>query len=87
MKPDDSRHAPDNTAAFEEIAAIIGRAREKAFRAVNRELITMYWEIGRHISGKVTADNWGKSIVQDFHDLFSYALQAYKDFLLRTSGE
>lgn len=66
MKPDDNRHAPDNTAAFEEIAAIIGRAREKAFRAVNRELITMYWEIGRHISGKVTADNWGKSVVQEF---------------------
>ncbi len=66
LKPDDNHPAPDNTAAFEEIAAIIERARENAFRAVNRELIAMYWEIGRYVSGKVTVDNWGKSVVQEF---------------------
>jgi hypothetical protein len=35
-------------------------------RAANRELILMYWEIGRYISEKVTANNWGKSVVQEF---------------------
>jgi len=28
---------------FNEIVAIIEQARQKAFRAVNRELIEMYW--------------------------------------------
>lgn len=46
--------------------AIIERSREKAFRAVNRELITMYWEIGRYISGKMENGGWGKSVVADF---------------------
>jgi len=66
MKSDIKEVLPDNTTAFEEIVAIIERSREKAFRAVNRELIEMHWEIGRYISEKVTASNWGKSVVQEF---------------------
>ena len=40
------------TPAFEEIVTIIDRSRERMFRSVNRELIDMYWEIGRSISEK-----------------------------------
>jgi predicted nuclease of restriction endonuclease-like (RecB) superfamily len=58
--------APDQTAAFEEVIAIIERSRVNAFRAVNRELISMYWEIGRYISEKVKTSGWGKSIVTEF---------------------
>jgi hypothetical protein len=53
MESDGKNLAPGNQSAFEEIAAIIDRSRERAFRAVNRELIDMYWEIGRYISEKV----------------------------------
>jgi len=66
MKSDDKKLIPDNTAAFEEVIAIIERAREKAFRLVNRELISMYWDIGRYISEKVKHGAWGKAIVTDF---------------------
>jgi predicted nuclease of restriction endonuclease-like (RecB) superfamily len=55
-----------DSTAFTEIIAIIDRARESAFQAVNRELISMYWEIGRYISEKATADKWGKSTVKEF---------------------
>jgi len=51
---------------YDEIISIIERARENAFRAVNRELISMYWEIGKYISERVKKDGWGKSVVQDF---------------------
>jgi len=53
MKSDNESIMPENTAAFEEVIAIIERARENAFRAVNHELIAMYWEIGRFISKKL----------------------------------
>jgi hypothetical protein len=66
MTSDDTRVTPDNHAAFEEIAAIIDRSRERMFRTVNRELIDMYWEIGRYISEKVKTDKWGKSVVKEF---------------------
>ena len=51
---------------FNEILAIIQQAREKAFRAVNHELISMYWEIGKYVSEKVKTNAWGKSIVNEF---------------------
>jgi len=66
MKTNDKSLTPDNTATFQEVISIIERARENAFRAVNHELISMYWEIGCYISKKVDTENWGKSIVQEF---------------------
>lgn len=53
---------------FDEILSIIEKARENTFRAVNRELISMYWDIGKYISDKVKTNGWGKSVVNDFAD-------------------
>jgi len=71
---------PENTAAFEEIVAIIDRSREKVFRSVNRELIDMYWEIGRYISKKTKDDKWGKSIVKEFADFVQSHYEGIKGF-------
>ena len=59
---------PGNAAAFDEVISIIENARESAFRAVNRELINMYWDIGEYISRRVSDGGWGKSVVKDFSD-------------------
>jgi predicted nuclease of restriction endonuclease-like (RecB) superfamily len=53
-------------AEYGEIITIIERARENAFRAVNRELISMYWEIGAYVSDKIKYGGWGKSVVEGF---------------------
>ena len=66
MNSDEKRLASERESAFEEVVSIIECARENAFRAVNRELISMYWDIGRYISEKAVSNNWGKSIVQEF---------------------
>lgn len=55
-----------NSGEYSEIITIIERSRQNAFRAVNRELISMYWDIGEYVSKKVKADGWGKSTVSDF---------------------
>ena len=55
-----------NRSEYCEIISIIERAREKAFRTINSELISMYWEIGKYISKKVSTSGWGKSVVADF---------------------
>lgn len=44
---------PQNQVEYQEIISIIERARENAYRAVNREIISMYWDIGQYISEKV----------------------------------
>ncbi|MFT4105142.1 MAG: PDDEXK nuclease domain-containing protein [Lacrimispora sp.] len=80
MKSDVKKRVPDNTAAFEEVVSIIEHARENAFRAVNRELISMYWEIGHYISDKVTAGSWGKSVVQEFSRFIQSHFAGIKGF-------
>ena len=57
-----------NNAEYGEIISIIERARENAFRAVNREVITMYWEIGAYVSEKVKDSGWGNAVVKDFSE-------------------
>jgi len=37
---------------FSAILSIIENARERAYQAVNRELIDMYWEVGKYVSEK-----------------------------------
>ena len=57
---------PSNNPEYNEIISIIEHARENTFRAVNRELISLYWEIGKYVSKKVKNSGWGKSVVTDF---------------------
>jgi len=59
---------PKNHADYGEIISIIERARENAFRAVNREVISMYWEIGAYVSDKVKNGGWGKAVVKEFSE-------------------
>lgn len=48
---------------FTEILSLISKAQSRALASVNREMITMYWEIGRIVSEKAASDGWGKSTV------------------------
>ena len=51
---------------FDKIIHIIDNARSRAMKAVNAELIQMYWEIGAYVSGRVKDGGWGKRVVADF---------------------
>ena len=48
---------------FDEILTIIHSSQIRALASVNRELIAMYWEIGKFVSEKTATDGWGKSTV------------------------
>jgi predicted nuclease of restriction endonuclease-like (RecB) superfamily len=54
---------PQNSSDFGEVIQLIQKARNKAYRAVNSELINLYWEIGRYISERTQKVGWGKSTV------------------------
>ncbi|MDR0490704.1 MAG: PDDEXK nuclease domain-containing protein [Oscillospiraceae bacterium] len=80
MKINGNELIPNNNSSFEEIVNIIDRSRERVFRAINRELIEMYWEIGRYISEKVKIDKWGKSVVKEFADFVYSRYQGIQGF-------
>jgi len=49
---------------FKEIKERIHKAQYDAFKAVNKELINLYWDIGRSIVAKQDTLGWGKAIVE-----------------------
>lgn len=46
------------------IKARIASAQHEALKAVNKELITLYWDIGRSITERQQSEGWGKSVVE-----------------------
>lgn len=48
---------------FVDIIQLIKQSQENAIRAVNTELINLYWSIGKHIYTKLKNSEWGDSVV------------------------
>lgn len=96
MKP--SLSTPDYTAFLAEVKGRIQSARIAAGRAVNRELVLLYWDIGRGIVEKQKAVGWGESVVErlaadlraEFPDMRSFSARTLRDtkrFYLAYSDE
>ena len=52
--------------SFDDALVIIDNARSRAMRAVNTELINMYWEMGAYVSQRVKTAGWGRNVVAEF---------------------
>lgn len=50
---------------FKDIIVLIKESRSYAIRAVNTELISLYWNIGEYISKKIEQSEWGESVVKE----------------------
>ena len=48
---------------FNEIVNMIEIRRNNAYKKINEELISLYWDFGKYISEKVNDSNWGDKIV------------------------
>jgi hypothetical protein len=58
-------HLGDDCVAFlAEVKGRIASARLHAARSVNREMILLYWDIGRGIVEKQQRLGWGESVVE-----------------------
>jgi predicted nuclease of restriction endonuclease-like (RecB) superfamily len=55
---------PDYPAFLAEVKSRILHARTSAARAVNRELVLLYWDIGRGIAEKQVKAGWGDAVVE-----------------------
>lgn len=50
--------------SFTQIVKLIHQSKQRAFAFVNKELIDLYWNIGKYISKKTVSDGWGKGTVE-----------------------
>lgn len=50
---------------FSNIISIIEAARQRAMKAVNAELINMYWEVGKYLSSLVENSSFGDKVIDE----------------------
>ena len=65
---------------FTHIAQLIAQAKDRAYQAVNKELVSLYWHIGEYVSQQVAAKAWGKSVVQQLADFIQTTEPNVKGF-------
>ena len=62
--PTDDAAVPDSYAAFvSELKKRIADARLRAALSVNRELVLLYWSIGRDILARQEREGWGTKVI------------------------
>ena len=65
---------------FKEITSLIASAKSRAYQAVNRELVSLYWHVGEYVSKQVVSKAWGKSVVQELADYIQKSEPNVKGF-------
>ena len=64
--PNESRQVRDTYGALlGEIKERIRTAQYAALRAVNLELLSLYWDIGRLIGQRQQGETWGRAVVEN----------------------
>lgn len=65
---------------FSEVINMIETRRNNAYKKVNEELISLYWDFGKYISEKVNDSNWGDKIVDKLVDFMKREYPTMKGF-------
>jgi predicted nuclease of restriction endonuclease-like (RecB) superfamily len=68
------------TVQFLPVTQLIAQAKQRAFQAVNRELVMLYWQIGEYLSQQVQQQAWGKAVVQQLADYIVQTEPSIKGF-------
>ena len=66
--------------AFGLILSWIESARTSSMRAVNRNLIDLYWRIGEFLSQRVAEDDWGKASIENLAKYIALELPGARGF-------
>lgn len=79
---------PQDYAAFlESLKTRVRQGQTKAMLSVNRELIQLYWDIGRLIVERQDIEGGAKVLSIAWRETFSAPFPASRDFRHSTSGE
>lgn len=88
----------DYNGLFAEVKRRVSEAQYQALRAVNKEMIALYWEIGHLIAERQEGKSWGKAVVarlaadlrQEFPGVRGFSVQNLwymRQFFLAYLGE
>lgn len=70
----------DKQRQFSDIIQLINQSRNNAIKAVNTELINLYWNIGQYISKQIELSVWGDAVVKELAEYLSRTEPDLKGF-------
>ena len=73
-------HLMRNNNGFETVISIIENAKSRALKAVNTELIHMYWEVGEYLSDLCANSSFGDKVIDEVAAYISDATPTIKGF-------
>ncbi|MGB9643501.1 MAG: PDDEXK nuclease domain-containing protein [Candidatus Ratteibacteria bacterium] len=65
---------------FLEILSLIQAARNSAYKAVNKELINLYWNVGAYLSEKLASAQWGDKTIDELANFIQKEYPELKGF-------
>ena len=65
---------------FSYILKLIETHRQNAYRKVNEELVTMYYEIGKYLSEKVASEKWGTKVIDSIAKEINNKYPSFRGF-------
>lgn len=65
---------------FDEIISIIDNARSRALKAVNAELIQMYWSVGEYLSALCASSGYGDKVIDEVASFIAQTNPGIKGF-------
>ena len=75
-----SKELTRNMGQFDELLSIIDSARTRALKAVNAELIQMYWNVGEYLSGLCANSGFGDKVIDEVAAYIAAANPGVKGF-------
>ena len=66
--------------SFAEVVGLIEQAPQRAYQAVNSELVGLYWRIGEYISAKLAAAVWGEGVVDSLAQHLARTMPGQRGF-------
>lgn len=70
----------DEEAVVNDLIQLIQKHRENAYRKINEELVTLYYEIGKYLYAKVKNEKWGSKVVEDIANKIKNSSKGIKGF-------
>jgi predicted nuclease of restriction endonuclease-like (RecB) superfamily len=68
---------------FNHIVDLIALSQDRAYQAVNKELVALYWNVGAFVSEKVRKGTWGDAVVKQLSDYILLQFSNLKGFTKR----
>lgn len=75
-----SKELISNANDFGAVISIIENAKGRALKAVNAELIQMYWEVGEYLSDLCTESSFGDKVIDEVAAYISKSAPTIKGF-------